>query len=572
MPDRSPIPYQRAIQEQALTFLQDYALTAYAVLAFSLSLVAMAVYQVYPSAWVVRWIVAIWLIETLNLMYRLRMPRSTKLTHKQKIRRGILINIFEGLVIASCLLFFPYIDDITRMLIVTILLIACTGAIATTVGYIPFYYAFAGPIIVLMISLTASSPTIFNGSNSLYIVAVTSLACVYPLIRMSDAIFTHFKDAFDANMRYLKANEELEAAVHEARRANQSKTRFLASASHDLRQPINTLSLFVANLSLKDVNQEHAEIIGHMNTAINSVDAQLESLLDISKLDAGIVQPNLTETDLVRLTDEMVSSLQKHTEDQVDMHFECAFDSIQSETDPVLFERVLNNLIGNAIKYTPEGKITISINVIGDVARISVKDTGIGIEQDEQERVFEEFYQIGNPERSEANGLGLGLSIVVRLADLLGLRLDMTSEPGVGTEMTVSLPAISSVKPAAIVDDTGHDLAAGDHKHVLALDNEWGILIAMRGVVETMGHTIETFSDAKSALSAFAEQRFDLALIDFRLPGSMNGQEIVRRMRSINPHTRFFLVTGDSNIDQAAEDCEIIYKPITGKKLKLIFD
>ncbi|MBT8114588.1 MAG: response regulator, partial [Arenicella sp.] len=128
----------------------------------------------------------------------------------------------------------------------------------------------------------------------------------------------------------------------------------------------------------------------------------------------------------------------------------------------------------------------------------------------------------------------------------------------------------SSRAPQQLREASEHSTSS-NKKRVLALDNESSILLALRGVVETMGHTIETYTDSSSALSAFAEQDFDLALIDFRLPGGINGRDIIRKMRSMKDGARFYLVTGDSNIQSDTSDCEIIYKPLTGKKLNLIF-
>jgi len=563
--------YQREIEDQALIFLRDYALVAYASLILTLSLVALAIYQSFPSNFVLIWIVTIWALQTWTLFYRRWLPTS-QLKHEKKLQRGVLINIFEGLVISSCVLFFPYIDDILRMLIVTILLITCTGAIATTVGYLRFYLAFMTPIIAAVAIATTAAPLVFGGSDVLFIVATLSLLSSYPLIKMSQAIYSHFRDAFEANLRFEEANIGLQEAVREAHIANKSKTRFLAAASHDLRQPINTLSLFVANLSLLDVDDQQAEIIAHMNTAINSVDAQLESLLDMSKLDAGVVEANMKSTELVILLQDIVRSFQGRCGDHLSVNFHSNFDSVVSQTDPVLFERVLTNLVSNAIKYTNHGRVDVELNVSDSIAKLSVQDTGIGMAPAELERVFEEFYQVGNPERSEANGLGLGLSIVSRLAELLDLDINISSELGVGTEVTVELPAVSSRRSPIELKEVSTLSANDDSMNILALDNESTILLALRGVVETMGHSIETFTDSKSALTAFASQRFDLALIDFRLPGAMNGQDIIRKMRGINDSARFFLITGDSNITKAAQDCEIIYKPLTGKKLKSIFN
>lgn len=572
MPRTASIPYQREIENQALTFLHDYALVAFLSFVFSHTAVAVLIYHYFPSPWVIAWIVALWIIEALSLVYRRKMP-LTDIPHQSKLRRGMLINTFDGFVIASCLVFFPYIDDIVRMLIITLLLIACTGAIATTVGYRKFYIAFSAPVLMSVVIAAAASALKFGGSPILLIISAVCLLVTYPLFKVSTAIFQHFREAFAANLRNNQINEELQNAMTDAKRANESKTRFLASASHDLRQPINTLSLFVANLQLKDSDGEYSEIIGHMNTAINSIDAQLESLLDISKLDAGVVQVNTVDTDLLHLAEELVESYQNQISDDVKIRYKNHVTTAIAETDVVLFERILSNLISNAVKYTPKGFIDISIKCEDSHAVIKIKDTGIGIDEDELSKIFEEFYQVGNPERSEANGLGLGLSIVKRLADLLEIELDFKSKHGVGTVATMKIPCKESVQQQisfAAKSELPRDIQ--NQKKVIALDNETGILVAIRSVLETMGHEVETYTDSKQALLSFQENIFDLALIDYRLSGPLNGNDVINQMRVLNSEAKYFLVTGDSDIKQSDTEFEIIYKPVTSKKLEYIFN
>lgn len=574
MDNEIDLTYRKEIEDQALIFLREYAITAYLALTLSLLLVAITVYQSFPSNMVIIWILAVCVFQTISMSFRRWLPLST-IPHRRKLIGGMAINILEALTISSCLLFYPYIDDNLRMMMVAIIMIAGTAATVTTAGYLPFYLCIMLPNVITVAFAAAISPILFDASNVLYVIAIFSIFNAYPCLQMSRVIFHHFRDAFEANLLYEETNIELQQAVHEARLANRSKTRFLAAASHDLRQPINTLSLFIANLSLMDATEQQHEIIGHMNTAINNIDGQLEALLDVSKLDAGVVKVNAKDIDLIILLEDIVSSQSAQCHDGLTLKFKTDFDSVSCHTDPILFQRVINNLVSNAIKYTNVGRIDISLSIENSTAQVSIKDTGIGIEEDEVKRVFEEFYQIGNNERSEANGLGLGLSIVARLASLLKIQVNLKSLIGVGTQVLVRLPILASKRSTVIANDDDQAPAVSandDHWKVIALDNESSILHALKGVIETMGHSVETFTDAHSALRAFATRPYDLALIDFRLPGALNGHEIIQKMRNMNSSAKFFLVTGDSNIKDTGNDCEIIYKPLTDKKLKTIFN
>ncbi len=573
MSDKLKVPYQREIENQALTFLHDYALIAFFSFVVSHTVLGVLIYHYWASPAVIVWITFIWITQALSLLYRRKLP-LTNLPHNTKLKRGMIINIVDGFIIASCLLFFPFVDDILRMLIITLLLIACTGAITTTVGYLRFYLAFSLPILISNVIAAASSALFFDGSHVLLVIAFISLLVIYPLVKVSTAIFQHFREAFAANLRNHEINKELEGAMTEAKQANESKTRFLASASHDLRQPINTLSLFVANLSLKDTQGEYSEIVGHMNTAINSIDAQLESLLDISKLDAGIVQVNNYKTDIGSLMQELVKSYQNQLTDQVKIRYQDLCHTAVVSTDIVLFERIVSNLISNAVKYTPKGFIDINLINSEQGIKLEIKDTGIGINEENLNKIFDEFYQVGNPERSGANGLGLGLSIVKRLASLLNIELNLDSKLGIGTIVTLCIPSSSTqelTQPNNKKLETIEEIEK-KKKRIIALDNETGILVAVRSVLETMGHDVETYTDSKQALLSFQENLFDLALIDYRLSGPLNGGDVIHQMQSMNAETKFFLVTGDSNIKKSDSEFEVIYKPVTSKKLEYIFN
>lgn len=563
--------YQFDIENHALSFLREYALLVYFVLLVSHSVIALIIFQEHPSYWVAIWIFSFFILQTISLKYRRSVPLK-KIPHDKKLLRGTIVNIVDGYIVASCVIFFPVIDDITRMLVITLLLITCTGAILTTVGYTRFFLAFTIPILSAVILSSAISSIFYDGSTKLLIISLVTFLIIYPLFKVSSAISFHFKEALVTNLRIKQINQDLKLAVRDAKRANESKTRFLACASHDLRQPINTLSLFIASLTLKDTKQEHAEIITHMNTAISSIDAQLESLLDISKLDAGIVTVKKQQFKLTELVEELCSTYGNQLPNQVRMRVNTNAPDMALHTDIVLFERILANIISNSIKHTKTGFIDITVNDIDDVAQIIIKDTGEGIRENELEKIFDEFYQIENSERNAQKGLGLGLSIVKRLSSLLNINLELTSQYGVGTEVKIELANVDYHQKGTTKENSQSVLKQKLYKNVIILDNELSNLAAMDSVLSTMGYQSKAYSDAKEALVAFNENHFDLALIDYRLPGPLNGNDVINEMIKTNFNTRFFLLTGDSEVQESEENYKIIHKPITDKKLENIFE
>ena len=560
--------YLREIEDQALIFLRDYAITAYVFFALTHSILARFIYLEHQSNWVVIWLVTFLILISGTFIYRKRMPQS-KLEHQSKLTRGVIINILDGFLVASVLIFVPFVHESTQMVIVTVMLIGCTGAITTTIGYRRFYLAFTIPIFFSIVVSVLPIIIAIHGVIGLFILIIGTVLIISVLYQVSTRIFLNFQDAFAANLKVKKINQELKLAVNSAKQANESKTRFLASASHDLRQPINVLSLFVANLTLKDTKGEYSDIISHMNTAINSVDAQLESLLDISKLDAGVVDVKSQEVNLAKLTEELVSSYPDT--DNVEIRYLSEIEDLIVDTDIALIERILNNLVSNAVKYTVEGYIEVSLKCINERALICIKDTGIGIKPKNLENIFDEFYQVDNAERTSANGLGLGLSIVKRLADLLNIEISITSQFGLGTEIILSLEYQSASAPNVFEVEAASIVADSDSKRVLVLDNELGIVLAVKAVLETMNHRVETFTNSNKALRCFENRRFDLALIDYRLAEGVLGDDVISRMRSINNKTKFFLVTGDNNVEEY-DHYEIIHKPVTSKKLEYIFN
>ncbi|MBX2847120.1 MAG: hybrid sensor histidine kinase/response regulator [Acidiferrobacterales bacterium] len=558
---------QREIERQALAFLNKYALPAFLSVSLALTALSIFIYRSFNSQIVYYWLAIVLCLLTTNLKFRQKIP-FIRTSHETKLRLGIAVNIVEGFLVSSCLLFFPGVDNGIRMLMITLLLVTPTGAISTTLGYRPFYLAFTTPIFISII--TASVYVIYarSESESYYVIIFCSIIIALFLYQLSTGISNSFKDAFAANLKVKKINHELEKASNQAKQANESKTRFLASASHDLRQPINVLSLFVANLSLKDSEGEYSDIIGHMNTAINSIDAQLESLLDISKLDAGVVDVKPQEVNLAKFTEDLVSSYPDT--DKIEMRYFSEIEDLVVDTDIALLERILNNLVSNSVKYTNEGYIEVSLKCDKEKAYINIKDTGIGIKPKDLENIFDEFYQVDNAERSSANGLGLGLSIVKRLTNLLNIEISMTSQYGLGTQISMSMPYKRASKPNVFEIEAASIASDDESKRVLVLDNELGIVLAVKAVLETMNHKVETFTNSSKALRCFENRRFDLALIDYRLAEGVLGDDVISRMFSINRKTKFFLVTGDNNVIQH-EHYEIIHKPVTSKKLEYIF-
>ncbi|MET0207934.1 MAG: hybrid sensor histidine kinase/response regulator, partial [Burkholderiaceae bacterium] len=299
--------------------------------------------------------------------------------------------------------------------------------------------------------------------------------------------------------------------------------------------------------------------------------SQMDALLDISKLDAQVVPVNnqvfALQPWLSRLQREFQPSAQRK---HLVLRLECPPEACV-ESDPVLLERVVRNLIDNALKYTMRGEISVEVSrgADEDVWRLAVRDTGMGIPEHEQARIFEEFYQVGNPERDRAKGLGLGLSIVTRLVDLLDLHLALRSSPGQGSSfmLNVTSAELSEVRPDA---SPRHGPSLPPIR-VLVIDDEEPVRVAMHALLSAHGCNVLLAGSTREGLLKSMGQQPDLLLTDFRLRGGEDGISAVRSIRSAFPGLPALIVSGDTAPERLREAHEagltLLHKPVSEEVL-----
>jgi signal transduction histidine kinase/CheY-like chemotaxis protein len=366
---------------------------------------------------------------------------------------------------------------------------------------------------------------------------------------------------------------EIEAKGRQLEIAGMQKSRFLAAASHDLRQPLHALSLYSDALKLQAPAGAIGEISGHIGKAVVSLAALVDSLLDISRLDAGVVQPELQQVPVRTLLEQIEVSYRPVAREK-GLEFRIAAADALVNTDPVLLERLVRNLVDNAFKYTADGCVTLKAEVVGSAVRIAVRDTGPGIPAAERERIFEEFYQIGNPERDRSQGLGLGLAIVRRLAQLLGLEVELESDLGRGSIFTVTMPqaAPKRAPPAqpAIVTPNRRELAG---TRILVIDDEPEVRAGMQMLLEHLGCRVAVCGGYAEAEQLLDRQALEVQLIiaDFRLRQNESGIDTVRRLRERLGDVPVLLLTGDTAPERLREaqssGLRLLNKPVSAEKL-----
>jgi CheY-like chemotaxis protein len=374
--------------------------------------------------------------------------------------------------------------------------------------------------------------------------------------------------------RALKLGFENETLLLEAERANAAKTRFLAAASHDLRQPIHALGLSFATLADKVRNAERQPLIDHVEGAIAAVDTMLRALLDISKLDAGVVSPNPEPVSVASLFRQLNSEFLPMARQQGNTLTIRPTEN-WAQSDPGMLERILRNLLGNALRYTTNGRVLLSARRRDDNLRFEVHDTGPGIPQAHFDDIFIEFQQLGNPHRDRRQGLGLGLAIVKRLAGLLGHPIGLSSQLGQGSCFWVETPLAQPQEPIQSPRQCPDRLPAGQllGARVLVLDDETSILQSMRNLLEHWGCEVSTAGTFEEAQRLVQTVNQDLLIVDYRLAGDITGLNAATHLRKAAGHEiPVLVITGDTAPERLREARDsgypLLHKPVQPARLR----
>lgn len=362
---------------------------------------------------------------------------------------------------------------------------------------------------------------------------------------------------------------ELVAAKHQADEANRHKTSFLAGASHDLRQPVQSLMLFTSVLAGRSHDPKDQIIIERIGGAIKSLKALLDGLLDISRLDAGNITPQLADIPLQPLLAQIATEYEMQACNR-GLRFTVVPTSLWVRSDAALLDRVLRNLVENAIKYTKQGGILIGCRRRGETACLEVIDTGIGIPEDKLKQVFEEFHQLDNPEHDIAKGLGLGLAIVSRLSLLLDHRITVSSQIGHGTRFAVAVPrASASLAQAGAAENTEGILPAC----VVLIEDEEVVRDGLESQLRDWGVDVLSGADDRIIALHLGRRRPDLIIADYRLRGGLTGVQAVHRLTAaIGAPIPAVLLTGETDphclADIRASGLAVLHKPLQPADLR----
>ncbi len=446
------------------------------------------------------------------------------------------------------------------------------GATQTLAGDPPAYVAFG---------VTAITPDVLITGKSMdpiaALLAAFFVVTCYILLQNARVLRTSLSlrwENAELLARAIADREAAEAARAEAERAGLAKTRFLAAASHDLRQPVQALALFADVLARKPEPppDERARAIAALGRASEALRAMLEGLFDLSRLDAGVEVGSARNVALAPLLEDAISGLHEESA-RADVPIVLGGRSLRVFADPALLSRVVHNLGSNAVRHGRRGRVLVAMRRRGDRGVVEVWDQGPGIPNAHRERIFEEFVQLKNSERDRARGLGLGLPMVRRICEVQGWRLSFRTAVGKGSVFRVELPLAGEEAPAPTRGATARGATPCS---VLLVEDDVLLREAATRFFEADGFRVEATSNAMDALRALERLgasgwRPDVLVTDHRLPGALSGADLVRRLRASGAALPAVVISGDIDGPFAGESppeqVRILRKPVSGETL-----
>lgn len=369
------------------------------------------------------------------------------------------------------------------------------------------------------------------------------------------------------------ASELAEQARIKAEQANLAKSKFLAAASHDLRQPIHAQALFLEVLERSELSERQHNVLDSARAAAGASAQMLDTLLDFSRIEAGVIEPQFCAFKLQPLLNKLANELGSLA-DSKGIVYRSRDTSLATYSDPALLELILRNLISNAIRYTEQGGVLVACRKRGNDVIVEVIDTGIGIALEQQAEIFREFHQLGNPERDRQKGLGLGLAIADGLNRALGHRLTLVSQPGRGSIFRLHAPLAQSGFSEEVDGLLGGTLPSGllNGLRVLVIDDDAAVREGMTHLLEDWNCECRVVEGIAESLNAVTLWQPQLIISDYRLRESQTGAQAIKRIREVTGEVApALLITGDTAPERLREAHEsgipLLHKPVSPYQL-----
>ena len=529
------------------------------------------------------WLAAIWTVAGVRYLLWRRFNRSSITTEAAARRWRNIATLGSGINgsvwgLGGIALYAPHSPASQFLLLITQFGMGAGAAYASAPS-------FAAVMAYLIPSVLLTSVPFFLEGDSVHVTLGTMLfVFVAAATHFTYSISRTIARAIALRFQNIDLIEELrnqtlaaESARLAAEEANIAKSRFLAAAGHDLRQPLHALGFFVDALQEQSLPADGRAVVTNIRRSVDAMEDLFNSLLDVSRLDAGIVRPRIATIPLAPLM-ERVRLEYEETAQQKNLSLKVVRNSLFVRSDSVLLERIMRNLVANAVRYTDRGRVILGARRGADSVRIEVWDSGRGIPKDKYREIFQEFRQLDNPARDRRKGLGLGLAIVERLVRLLGHALELRSQLGKGTVFAINLPRgrreefVPGEADGQIVVD--RDVA---NSLILVVDDEPDVRDSMLALLgKWRCEVVAAGSCAEMLEKLVSVQRApDLIVSDYRLRGEENGIEVVARLREeFNAQVPALLITGDTGMEQLREaeasGLHVLHKPLNPSRLRAL--
>lgn len=539
---------------------------------FAVGLVMMFLWTRTPHVRLIAWAIAeglVALIAYVDYVHFVRVGFSSRAP-----RRKTLLAFFSGLAWGSAPMFLmPSALEFQVLLLLVVCCIAFSGTVYFS--YLtPAFYSF----VFTLLGMTALA-FLLQGGDIHLMLSVSMVVLLFAVLRFGKNFNDALTRAIDVGIENKALVSELTEQKETAIKANFAKTRFLASASHDLRQPMHTIGLLVALLRNRGGPPEQNNIIEKIHSATQAMENLFTGLLDISKLDAGMVKPDIEDFAIANVLDSVQAHFTPPAEEK-GLELRVIRCSGMVKSDAVILERIVANLVANAVRYTQRGRILVGCRRRRDGFEIQVWDTGIGIPPERHSEIFQEFVQLDNPERDRTKGLGLGLSIVKRSADLLGHSIAIRSRPGKGSCFTVNVArGAQSIAPApAHTEEQTQTSDISLHGlFIVVIDDELDIRFAMQAILEQWGCHVLSAGSAQEAINQLQNhlRAPDLVISDYRLRDNQNGIQAVAAVRAaLEEDLPAIIITGDIAATElrqvVALGLPLAHKPIGAEQLRAL--
>jgi two-component system, sensor histidine kinase len=526
----------------------------------------------------ITWLVSVFVLGLTRavLLQRFRRQKHLAFDVGRWARLYAVMTLMSGCLLGAAGILFFQNQLLTLFALAVVLSIMSIGSIMMHAAYSPAHLAYVLPLIL---------PFALRSISELDLIFITVGVVVLLILPVNlylakkiqngliESISLRFRN--QALIHELTRQKELaEVAQSQAEQANVAKTRFFAAASHDLRQPVQALELFSAALDSELQAHPSRHLVGSMRAVGRELEEMLSTLMDISKIEAAVIRPEVRDfsmADLLRrMADEFVPQAAAHG-----LQCRVVMSSAWIRSDQALLERIIRNFMNNAVKYTRKGKILLGCRRVGGCLRVEVHDTGIGIAQHQQKAVFSEFVQLENPERDRHKGLGLGLAIVDGLARLLAHPLTLRSQPERGSMFAVTVPI--GVTGAMPVAEALPVYAPVVDASVLLVDDDQAIREASSQLLQKWGYAVVTAESTNEALCLLSTTGFrpDVVLVDLRLREGRNGVQAITAIRQQCAYpVRAVIMTGDTDPKHLSEakaaGFPLLHKPLAAAKLRAL--